>query len=105
MKFKEYSSIEISTRDKFIKKIVNEGHADPKILWVASEKIHGSNFSVHYNGQVARYGRRTDFLSNEIPVPCKDPGEFFTESFYNARNLVSRFHNKLQTIFEAISKS
>lgn len=46
-----------------------------------------------------RYGRRTDFLTRDIPVPCKNPGEYFNETFYDARNLVSRFHNDLPEVF------
>jgi hypothetical protein len=80
--------MELSTRDKFIKK-VRELHYDaPEILWTASEKIHGSNFSIHFNGESARYGRRTDFLTKDIPVPCAKPGEYFNESFLDAKNLV-----------------
>lgn len=72
------------------------------ILWVASEKIHGSNFSIHFNGEFVRYGRRTDFLTKDIPVPCANPGEYFNETFYDARNLVTKFHNKLQTVYDNI---
>ena len=61
--FKEYSSLELATRDKFIKGIRQRGYDAKDILWTASEKIHGSNFSIHFNGETVRYGRRTDFLS------------------------------------------
>lgn len=71
---------------------------------MASEKIHGSNFSIFYNGETACYGRRTDFLTKEIPVPCENPGEYFNESFYDARNLVARFHNKLPDIYKNIKE-
>lgn len=50
LQFKEYSSLELATRDKFIKIIREEGYDKEDILWVASEKIHGSNFSLHFNG-------------------------------------------------------
>lgn len=46
-------------------------------MWVASEKIHGSNFSVHCSGDKVRYGRRTDFLSDEIDMDSDDPGKYF----------------------------
>lgn len=72
--FKEYPSLELSTRDKFIKMIREKGFDNEAIVWVASEKIHGSNFSIHFNGETVRYGRRTDFLSKDIPVPCNNPG-------------------------------
>lgn len=75
--FKEYSSLELSTRDKFINKIKQLKYDEKDILWVATQKIHGSNFSIHFNGEFARYGRRTDFLTKDIPVPCANPGEYF----------------------------
>lgn len=67
-------------------------------MWVASEKIHGSNFSVHCSGNKARYGRRTDFLTDDIEIPCEDPGKLFKESFLDARKLVKNFHNKLGNV-------
>lgn len=48
--FKEYSSIELATRDKFIDSIRKAGYDSKDIEWVASEKIHGSNFSILFNG-------------------------------------------------------
>lgn len=59
---------------------------------------------MHFNGQTACYGRRTDFLTKEIPVPCENPGEFFKESFFDARNLVAKFHNKLTDVFNTIKE-
>ena len=74
VKFKEYSSLELHTRDKFINQVKQAGFDKPDILWIGSEKIHGSNFSIHFNAETARYGRRTDFCSKEIPIPCDNPG-------------------------------
>ena len=104
MVFHEYSSLELATRDKFVNQIKKEGHDDKEILWVASEKIHGSNFSVHFNGETACYGRRTDFLTKEIPVPCEKFDDYFKESFYDAKKLVARFHNKLADIYTRIKE-
>ena len=100
--FKEYSSLELATRDKFINLVRKANYDEKDILWVASEKIHGSNFSIHFNGETARYGRRTDFCSKDIPIPCDNPGELFSETFHDARNLVKKFHNKLGDIFANI---
>lgn len=35
-------------------------------------------------------------------MPCNNPGEYFNESFYDARNVVTRFHNDLAQVFENI---
>jgi hypothetical protein len=48
--FFEYSSLELATRNKFINEVKKKGYDAKDILWVASEKIHGSNFSIYYNG-------------------------------------------------------
>ena len=71
---------------------------------MASEKIHGSNFSIYFNGETACYGRRTDFLTKDIPVPCDNPGEYFKESFFDAKNLVKKFHNKLPDVYATIKE-
>ncbi len=100
--FKEYPSIEISTRDKTIKAIRSLGYDKEDILWVASEKIHGSNFSVHCTVDKVRYGRRTDFLSEEISIQCEDASKYFKQNFYDARNLVNTFHNKLDNVYKIL---
>lgn len=104
MVFKEYSSLELNTRDKFINLIREEGFDAKDILWVASEKIHGSNFSIHFNGETARYGRRTDFLTKDIPVPCEDIGEYFNETFFDSKKLMAKYHNKLIDVYTTIKE-
>ena len=37
-------------------------------------------------------------------MPCEKPGEYFTESFFDARNLVGKFHNKLADIYTRIKE-
>lgn len=74
------------------------------IPWVASQKIHGSNFSVHVSEEVVRYGRRTDFLSKQIPIKAENPGEYFTETFYDARNYISVIHSVLPQVFAELKK-
>ena len=77
------------------------------MLWVASEKIHGSNFSVHVFGNFAKYGRRSDFITKEIPLPLENVNkidEYFIESFYDARNIVKGFHNNLSDVWKALSE-
>lgn len=79
-------------------------YADPTILWVASEKIHGSNFSVFCDGKIVKYGRRNDYITKEIPIKEEKVDEYFLESFYDARNLVTKFHNKLGDLFEDLKQ-
>lgn len=60
MNFEKYRSIENSYRQAFIDKIVNEGKGGG--LWVAHEKIHGSNFSIWYDGNEVRFASRSSFI-------------------------------------------
>ena len=53
------------------------GHTAPEIIWTASEKIHGSNFSVNCDGHTVRYGRRNDYITKDIPV-----GEEKVDSYF-----------------------
>lgn len=68
LKFREYPSIELSSRQNFVDRLKQGNFTSPEIEWVASEKIHGSNFSVFCDGQIVKYGRRNDFLTKDIPV-------------------------------------
>ena len=100
--FKGYPSIELYTRDKFVNKIKGAGYDNPEILWVASEKIHGSNFSIHCTETHVRYGRRTDFLTKEIPIKEAEPKPYFTESFYDAGSYVKVIHENLWNVYNDI---
>ncbi len=51
---------------------------------MASEKIHGSNFSIHCSSEKVRYGRRNDFLTKDIDMDEVDPGKLFKENFHDA---------------------
>ena len=53
---------------------------------------------------MVRYGRRTDFLTKEIDINSKDPGKYFNEIFYDAQNLVNKFHNKLANIYKNLKE-
>ena len=79
--------------------LVKGKYGDPKILWVASEKIHGSNFSVFCDGKIVKYGRRNDFITKEIPINEEKIDVYFLEGFFDAMNLVLKFHNKLGDLF------
>lgn len=101
--FKHYPSIENSTQTKFLNKIEAK-FVDPSVLWVASEKIHGANFSVWCDGKIVRYGRRKDFITKDIPVEEKQLDEYFLEPFFNANRLVGRFHHRLGMIFKRLQE-
>jgi len=63
MEFKKFSSIENSYRTKFINKIIEQGKNRGE--FVVTEKVHGSNLSVWYDGKEMKFAKRTQFLGIE----------------------------------------
>lgn len=68
MKFQKYNSLENHYRELFIQKVIDEGLAEG--LWVANEKIHGSNFSFWYDGTDLRTAKRSGFDDNFATAPA-----------------------------------
>jgi len=62
MKFIKYSSIEYTDKQKILDAI-REQWLD-KWEFVVEEKVHWSNFSVWYDGDVVKYAKRTCFLED-----------------------------------------
>lgn len=53
---------------------------------------------------MARYGRRSDYITKDVPIPCDNPKDFFIESFFDAGNLVKKFHNNLAEVWNNLKK-
>ena len=76
MEFSQYSSIENSYRDKEVEQV--RLHGFDKVEWVATEKVHGANFSLWpMDGQV-RPGKRSSlsygsFYGCQALVECLTP--------------------------------
>ncbi|ASD52094.1 RNA ligase [Pseudomonas phage PspYZU05] len=62
LNFTKYSSLENHYQCKVINQIFEEGHAEKDILYVAREKIHGTNFSVIFDGISYTYAKRTGII-------------------------------------------
>lgn len=76
--FKKYNSLTNHTDKKFLNKILFAGLTDPKVLWVAREKIHGANFSFIVTSDSVSVGKR----SGVIPEG---------ENFYSHADIESRY--------------
>jgi len=63
MKFFKYPSIDNVDRIKTINEIIEQGFA--KEEWVATNKIHGANFSFFCDNNSLRAGKRTSFLAED----------------------------------------
>lgn len=87
MKFQKYSSIENSYRVQTVELIrmygFDQGH------WVLLEKVHGSNFSIWFDGKTMKCAKRSGWLSP-------------TESFYNFQTVLDEVEEKVKTIFSTL---
>jgi len=63
MNFTKFSSIENVQRQKYLDKVVEEGKANQE--FVCTEKVHGSNLSMHYDGNEFRLASRSGFIGIE----------------------------------------
>lgn len=64
MTFEKYASIENSYREKFIEMI--RGTEAAKDIWYISSKIHGSNFSIIYDGNEFKFASRSGILEQGV---------------------------------------
>lgn len=91
MEFKKYLSIENSYRSNFIEKWVS---AFPELLlekFIATEKIHGSNFSIMITKDSIEYGKRTSKLEID-------------ESFFDWQNTVLKYKAEFELVQSYIKK-
>lgn len=91
MKFKKYNSIENSYREFYINKIHEYGLNSGD--WVVSEKIHGANFSIWYDGINIKYAKRTSFIEEG-------------EKFYNYKDVIKlcKLDKKIKEIWNLINQ-
>ena len=84
MEFKKFNSIENVERQKFMDAILMQGITCP---WVVTEKIHGANFSMTYNGEGdIRCGRRSAFIEED-------------EKFYDYKPVKLRYAESMVNLF------
>jgi Rnl2 family RNA ligase len=93
MEFRKYSSIENSYREKEIKKIYDAGFASKDIKWVATEKVHGTNFSFICNGQNVICAKRTSVLNGEE-----------LDRFYDADIMLEKYKDNVLNLFEELTQ-
>ncbi len=81
-KFKKYSSIENHYQEGFIMRCPEGNYT-----WCITEKIHGSNFQVYYDGENFLLGSRNRFINSN-------------ESFYGLQDLVNYYKEEVKLIFQ-----
>ena len=89
MNFKKYTSIETINNQKILEQIIQ--YVDKDIVWNATEKVHGSNFSATTDGNTILWGKRTCYL---------DPSEY--EKFYNCHYVVNKYNDNVMNLYHMI---
>lgn len=80
MEFKKFSSLENTYRQNLIDKVQYEGKDGG--VWVATEKIHGANFSFWCNGDEVKVASRSQFVDG---------------TFYNCQSVINRYAEGILT--------
>jgi len=87
MKHIKYSSIENTYRDKFMDFIKDEGKDGGE--WVVTEKVHGGQFAIYYDGSEFKASNRTVFLTDDI-------------DFFNWQKVLADNKDKVKKIFDIL---
>jgi len=85
MKYRKYNEIENSKRAKFLDKIYEQGKSNG--IWLVTEKVHGANFSIRYDGSNFYCGKRTDWIVDT------------DNSFYNYTDIRDRHINRIKGLY------
>ena len=85
MEFKKFSSLENTYRqatiDKIIYELLDQGD------WVATEKVHGANFSFWFDGSELRVASRTQFVDG---------------TFYGCQPVIDRYTQTIKDRYKAL---
>lgn len=79
MEFKKFSSLENTYRQSTVDKIVYEALDQGK--WIATEKVHGANFSFWFDGVVLKVASRTQFVDG---------------TFYDCQGVIDKYSNNIK---------
>lgn len=85
--FKKYSSIENHYREEFINKIKEQYPEETKGKWAITEKVHGTNIQLGYDGTNYTIGKRTGYLGED-------------ENFYNIDKLAEHYKPSIIAIYD-----
>lgn len=90
MEFKKFPSLENTYRQNLIDKVQYEGKDQG--LWVASEKIHGANFSFWCDGNEVKVASRTQFVDGTF-FSCQEVIDKYSQSILDwcRKNTITDF--------------
>lgn len=87
MEFRKFSSLENSYRQNLIDKTIYEGKDGG--LWIATEKLHGANFSFWCDGTEVKVASRTQFVDG---------------TFYNCQSVINQYSQGVLETFHTFCK-
>ena len=85
MEFYKFSSLDNTYRQNLIDKVQYE--AKDGGLWIATEKLHGANFSFWCDGKEVKVASRTQFVDG---------------TFYNCQAVINKYSDKIMNLFKAL---
>tara|TARA_R100001594_G_scaffold53735_1_gene87279 strand:+ start:16588 stop:17595 length:1008 start_codon:yes stop_codon:yes gene_type:complete len=85
-KFEKYSSLTNHYQEKFINAIIMNGL--DKGEWVAQEKVHGANFSFHFDGTEHKQAKRSSFCD---------------ENFFNCGSIL-KYRPSIEMIYKVLEE-
>jgi len=86
MEFQKFSSLENTYRQNLIEKVQYEGKDSG--IWMATEKLHGANFSFWCDGTEVKVASRTQFVDG---------------TFYNCQAVINRYQDKVMQLWVQLS--
>lgn len=86
MKFNKFSSLENTYRQNLIDKVQYEGKDAG--LWMATEKLHGANFSFWCDGTEVKVASRTQFVDG---------------TFYNCQAVINKYSDKVLQLWKELA--
>lgn len=89
MKFVRYRSLENHYRGKTVQRVKSELDPAGTLRWIATEKIHGANFSFWYDGAEIQIASRSDFVD---------------ETFYGAGEAISACYPAVRELHAVLNR-
>lgn len=86
MEFNKFSSLENTYRQNLIDKVQYEGKDGG--LWMATEKLHGANFSFWCDGREVKVASRTQFVDG---------------TFYNCQAVINKYSDSVMSLFNLLN--
>jgi len=99
LKFIKYNSIENYTDQDMVEYIKTSFHDDINIVWIALEKVHGSNFGFTTDGKEIICSKRTSFLNeNDKFYDFQGIRDMYRERVFKLFELCAEMHPGLESL-------